>query len=108
VTPPYGYGQQPYYGAPPQPQNNTLGLVGMILGIVSIPLALCCTFMGIPLGIAAVVLGILGKQKADRGLANNRGQAIAGLACGAAGIALSVLWIILSVALNVGTMGYTY
>ena len=107
MTPPYGYGTQPYYGPPQNPQNNTLGLVGMILGIVSIPLVFCC-YLGAPLGIAAIVLGIMGKQKADQGLANNRGQAIAGLACGAGAVALSLLWIILTVALNVGTMGYTY
>jgi hypothetical protein len=54
----------------------------MILGIAAIPLV-CCFFIGIPLGIAATVLGFLGKRKAEQGLATNRGQALAGLICGA-------------------------
>ncbi|TDB99485.1 DUF4190 domain-containing protein [Micromonospora fluostatini] len=109
---PYGqpdpYGQQPGYGAPtypnagyPQPagQNNTLGLLAMILGIASIPLA--CCYMGIPLGIAGLVLGFLGKQKADQGQAANGGQAKAGLICGGIGIVLGILQIIAIVVLNV-------
>ncbi|MER7890431.1 hypothetical protein ABTX15_11455 [Micromonospora sp. NPDC094482] len=96
--------QQPYGGAPTYPnagypqaqgQNNTLGLVSMILGIASIPLA-CCLFLGIPAGIAAVVTGYLGKQKADQGLANNAGQAKAGLICGAVGAGLGILVLILN------------
>ncbi|MCM0674745.1 DUF4190 domain-containing protein [Micromonospora phytophila] len=108
------YGQQPYqdpYGQqahnappmypnagypPPQGQQNTLGLVSMILGIVSIPMV--CCYLGIPLGIAAVVTGWLGKQKADQGLANNSGQALAGLICGAIGALLGVLQIVLLLA----------
>jgi hypothetical protein len=90
--PPYGqYGQQPQYG--PQP-NNTQGLVGMILGIVAIPL-LCCFYLGIPVGIAGAVLGFLGKQKADAGLANNRGQALAGLICGGVAAVLGVSLLVL-------------
>ncbi|MGN9802411.1 DUF4190 domain-containing protein [Micromonospora sp. L32] len=111
---PYGapgqpYGQQPYqdpygqqpYGMPaypnagypqPQGQQNTLGLVSMILGIVSIPMV--CCYLGIPLGIAAVVTGWLGRQKAAQGLASNGGQALAGLICGGIGLALGLLQIV--------------
>ncbi|MER7420429.1 DUF4190 domain-containing protein [Micromonospora peucetia] len=106
------YGQQPYqdpYGqqAYPPPmypnagfaakgpgqQQNTLGLVSMILGIASIPLV--CCYLGIPLGIGALVTGWLGKQKAAQGLADNNGQALAGLICGAIGVVLGLLQIIL-------------
>ncbi|MEV4492310.1 hypothetical protein AB0K04_19595 [Micromonospora coxensis] len=105
---PYGQQQQPY-GAPTYPnagypqaggQQNTLGLVSMILGIAAIPM-LCCFFTGIPLGIAAVITGWLGKQKADQGLASNGGQAKAGLICGAVAIGLGLLLIILNVVANV-------
>ncbi|MCG5462210.1 hypothetical protein AB0K35_05700 [Micromonospora sp. NPDC053740] len=102
--------QQPPYGASPtypnagypqaQGQNNTLGLVALILGIASIPLA-CCAILGIPVGIGALVTGYLGKQKADQGQASNAGQAKAGLICGAVGVALGIISIILSVVLNV-------
>jgi hypothetical protein len=88
---------QPGYGPPAQSgQNNTLGLVSMILGIVAIP-TICCFYLGVPLGIAAIVLGYLGKQKAEQGLASNRGQAMAGLICGAVAVGLAILLIILSV-----------
>jgi len=117
--PPYGqqpsgppFGQQPYqdpYGQPAYPppmypgagftgkgpgqQQNTLGLVSMILGIASIPLV--CCYLGIPLGISALVTGWLGKQKAAQGLADNNGQAIAGLICGAIGVVVGLLQIFL-------------
>jgi hypothetical protein len=62
----------------------------MIIGIISLPLALCCGWFGVVPGIAAAVLGFLGKQKADQGLANNRGQAMAGLICGIIAVVLSI------------------
>jgi hypothetical protein len=85
-------------GAPPQ-QNNTLGLVGMILGIVSIPL-FCCPFGGFFAGVAGIVLGILGMKKAGTGEAGNRGQALAGVICGAVGIVASIVWLFVSLSLN--------
>ncbi|MEV0896191.1 DUF4190 domain-containing protein [Actinoplanes sp. NPDC049802] len=90
----------PFHGEPggmsPSASDNSQGLIAMILGIVSIP-ALCCFYLGVPLALAAIVLGFLGKQKADRGLAGNRGQAVAGIACGIATLALAVVFVILSV-----------
>lgn len=100
--------QQPYGAAPtypnagypqPQGQQNTLGLVSMILGIASIPLV-CCLYLGIPVGIAAVITGYLGRQKAAQGLATNDGQAKAGLICGAIAAILGIVLIILAVVGN--------
>ncbi|MFI6783518.1 DUF4190 domain-containing protein [Micromonospora sp. NPDC050276] len=106
---PYGQ-QQPPYGAGPtypnagypqaQGQNNTLGLVSMILGIASIPLV-CCLYLGIPVGIAGIVTGYLAKQKVAQGQASNAGQAKAGLICGAVGVGLGILALILSVVAQV-------
>ncbi|MGW5559351.1 DUF4190 domain-containing protein [Micromonospora sp. NPDC003944] len=102
--------QQPQYGGGPtypnagypqaQGQNNTLGLVSMILGIASIPLV-CCLYLGIPVGIAGIVTGYLAKQKVAQGQANNAGQAKAGLICGAVGVGLGILLLILSVVAQV-------
>ena len=92
-------------GAPASAPNNTFGLVSMILGIAAIPLV-CCCYIGVPLGIAAGVLGFMGKQKADQGLATNRGMAMAGLICGAVAIVLGILFVILAVVLNVALPGY--
>jgi hypothetical protein len=109
---PYGqqaYPAQQYPGAYGQPtgQNNTQGLVGMILGIVAIPFALCCSIVGIALGIAAAVLGFMGKAKADQGLASNRGQAMAGLICGISAVVLGIISIVISLVWNVGGFNTT-
>jgi len=82
------------YGPPAQPPNNTLGLISLITGIASIPLV-CCWPLGLAAGIAGVVLGHLGKQKAAQGLANNLGQAKAGFICGIIGSVLAILSLIL-------------
>lgn len=89
--------------APSGAPNNTLGLIALIAGIAAIPL-LCCFYLGIPVGVAAIVLGYLGKQKADQGLANNRGQAQAGLICGAVAVGLGLLLLIFAVGLNLFTL----
>jgi hypothetical protein len=93
----------PGYGAPmapPPQQNNNLGLTAMILGIISIPFAACCAFVGFFLGVAGLVLGILGMKKAGAGEANNRGQALTGVICGAIGLVLSIGSVIAVLTLN--------
>jgi len=92
----------PYPPVPPAPgpgaaPNNTLGLVALILGIAAIPLV-CCFWLGVPVGIAAAVLGFIGKGKAERGEATNRGQALAGMICGIAAVALGILSVIATLA----------
>jgi Domain of unknown function (DUF4190) len=67
------------------PHDNRAGLLALILGIASIPL-LFCYVLGLPAGVAAIVLGIVGKRRADRGAATNPGQAIAGIVTGAVGV----------------------
>jgi hypothetical protein len=76
-------------GSPP---NNTLGLISLILGIISVVVA-CCGG-GVIFGVIAAVLGHLGKQKADKGEANNKGQANAGFVLGIIGAAISLIVII--------------
>lgn len=97
-TPPPYYGPPPgsYPGGPAAPQN-TQGLVGMILGIAAIPLVCCCG-LGVPAGIAGAIVSWFGLQKANQGLATNRGQAMAGLICGGIAAGLGIIsWIILFV-----------
>jgi hypothetical protein len=91
------------YGAPSQ-QNNTMGLLSLILGIISIFPGVCCAFLGVLVGIAAVVLGILGMRKATAGQASNRGQALAGLICGSIGLVLSIGSSIAGVAMNLSNL----
>ncbi|MCD9876771.1 DUF4190 domain-containing protein [Streptomyces guryensis] len=99
---PGGYGYPAYpqgYGWPgmqPFPQNG-MGTAAMVLGILS-----CCMFcvygiVSLVLGVLAVVFGVKGKQRADRGEATNRGQAQAGFITGIVGIVLGVAVIVLMV-----------
>jgi hypothetical protein len=81
------------------------GQLSMIFGILAIPLVFCC-YLGAPLGIAAIILGIIGVQKAGAMAAaqgqavTGKGMAIAGIVCGAAALVLMLAVIILGVGLN--------
>jgi uncharacterized membrane protein len=80
-------------GPPPGGNQNTQGLVGMIVGIVAIPLG-CCAWIGMVVGIVGLIFSWLGLQKASSGLATNRGQAIAGLICSAVAIVFGLVMLI--------------
>ncbi|WP_327370139.1 DUF4190 domain-containing protein [Streptomyces sp. NBC_01217] len=82
-----GYGQAPWGG--PSPANG-LGTAAMVLGILAV--ALFCIY-GIPsliLGALALIFGILGRKRVQRGEATNSGQALAGIIMGSIGIVFGV------------------
>ncbi|HEV3495715.1 MAG TPA: DUF4190 domain-containing protein [Actinomycetes bacterium] len=89
-------GQGPSGGYPPtgypaaRPRRNGMGTTALVLGVVALTLVLLLLFspLGAFLGLLAVLFGILGLMRANRGEADNRGQAVAGLVTG--GIALLV------------------
>ncbi|MER5210802.1 DUF4190 domain-containing protein [Streptomyces sp. NPDC002838] len=95
-TGPGGYGYPSYppgYGWPgmPAPPQNGMGTAAMVLGILS-----CCLFclygvLSLALGILAVVLGIKGRKRVQRGEATNHSQAQAGLITGIIGIVLGLI-----------------
>ncbi|MFF9343528.1 MULTISPECIES: DUF4190 domain-containing protein [unclassified Streptomyces] len=100
---PYGY--PPAHPSPygPMPgQYNGMGTAGMVLGIIGTCLF---WFYGVPsivLGVLALVFGVLGRKRANRGEASNGGVATAGIVLGivstvlgAAVIAL-VVWAVTS------------
>lgn len=86
-----GYAAPPGYPymSPPVASGNQFGLLSMIFGIVSIPFTLCCT-LGLPLGVAGVVLGVLAVRTPNPMRPADRSQGIAGLACGGVAILLTV------------------
>ncbi len=98
--PQYGheYAPPPAYPAyqAPSTRGNTFGLLSMIFGIVAFPM-ICCFNAGIAVGIAAVVLGVIGTGKASRGEANNKAMSIAGIACGAVAAAIGLVILIITV-----------
>jgi hypothetical protein len=97
--PPGGYpppdqapaGGYPTAGYPAaRPRRNGMGTTALVLGVVALTLVVLLLFspLGAFLGLLAVLFGILGLMRANRGEADNRGQAVAGLVTG--GIALLV------------------
>jgi hypothetical protein len=79
------------YASPAGPQQSQgLAIGALVCGIISI-VSVCVWFLSIPLGIVAVILGIVGKGKAQRGEAGGQGLAKAGLTLGAIGVVLSLV-----------------
>ena len=66
-----------YGAAPPAPQNG-MGTAALVLGIVGLVFSVLFFPLGFVLAAIGLVLGILGLKRAKRGLATNRGMALAG------------------------------
>ena len=86
-TPPAGY---PTPGAN-KPQGLAIG--ALICGILSLvtALAVCLWFLSIPLGVVAIILGVMAGGKAKRGEAGGAGLAKTGMILGIVGIVLSIV-----------------
>ncbi|MFJ5264592.1 DUF4190 domain-containing protein [Streptomyces sp. NPDC088387] len=82
-APPVGYPQTPGYGMPAQPSNG-MGTTGLVLGIIGVVCSVTffLWFFGVILGILAIIFGAIGRGRANRGEATNKGAATAGLVCG--------------------------
>lgn len=100
--PPGGYPPPPtgYPPAPPQPYagygaplgtapKNGMGIAALVAGLLSLPAAFTI-FGGFVLGVAAIILGILGYRRAKAGEATNGGLATGGIVLGALGIIVSI------------------
>jgi hypothetical protein len=103
AAPPVGYPQAPGYGMPVQPRNG-MGTSGLVLGIIGVVCSLTffLWFFGVILGILAIIFGAIGRGRANRGEANNKGAATAGLVCG---IVACVILPLLGVLLFASIMG---
>jgi hypothetical protein len=89
--------------APPKPAADPAWpVVSLICGVLSIPLVFCAP-VGIVLGVAAVVFGVLGLHPRTRGSGRQRGLGLAGLICGVAGVLISVTVIVLVATLESGS-----
>ncbi len=82
-APPAAYPQGPGYAMPAQPSNG-MGTTGLVLGIIGLVCSLTffLWFFGVILGILGIIFGAIGRGKANRGEATNKGAATAGLVCG--------------------------
>jgi len=94
---------QPMPGPPPPPQGWTAGgpaqttdtkaVVSLVLGILSLVATFC--WLGLPLGIPAIVFGTLAHRDIRRsdGMAGGRGMATTGIVLGALGSLVFVGWV---------------
>ncbi|MEU3890080.1 DUF4190 domain-containing protein [Streptomyces sp. NPDC029041] len=103
AAPPVGYPQAPGYGVPAQPSNG-MGTTGLVLGIIGVvcSVTFIMWFFGVILGILAIIFGAIGRGRATRGEATNKGAATAGLVCG---IIATVILPLLGFLLFAGIMG---
>ncbi|GLP71686.1 putative membrane protein [Streptomyces sp. SAI-126] len=96
--PTYPQGPQGYGGwAPPMPPQNGMGVAAMVLGILSCALFCMYGILSLVLGVLAIVFGIKGRKRAERGEATNHGQAQAGFIMGIIGTILGIAVIVLLV-----------
>ena len=71
-----------------------MGTTALVLAIVG--LVTCWSVLGgIVFGVAAIILGFLGRGRAARGEADNGGIATAGIALGSVAIAASVAFVVI-------------
>jgi hypothetical protein len=81
--------------AGPLAPKNGFGIAALVLAVVGL-LSVATVFAPIALGVVAVILGLLGRARAKRGIADNGGVAIAGIVLGAlavvVGLAFIAIW----------------
>jgi hypothetical protein len=72
-----------------------LGIAGLILGIIAIPLAIlgCTSVLGLVLGVAGVILSAVGLSQATKSN-GTRGLPTAGLVVSILGTAIALMWIL--------------
>lgn len=98
-TPPPGGGFMPAPAAPAAGQGAglVLGILGLVVGILSIPLFLV-PFLDFILGGGGVVLGIFARRQGSRGL--GLAALILGIVGASIGVIFTVLWVIGAVVSN--------
>ena len=78
-------------------KTNVLGIVSLVLGILSVLGLCCCTYLGVPLGIAAAITGFISNSK------EKNTMAIVGLVLGIIGTVLCIAYIILVAVAGLGS-----
>lgn len=78
----------------PPPVTNGLATTALVLGVLAMSLALnpVLFILAVPVGLAALTLGVLGTGRASE-LGLGKGQAIAGAITGGLATVLGLLWI---------------
>ncbi|HYI37034.1 MAG TPA: DUF4190 domain-containing protein [Thermoleophilaceae bacterium] len=105
-SPPGPPQQQGWYQPPPQ-SNNDMAVVALCLSLGSLGILVVGTpftfgfslLVSGPLAIGGLVVGVIARQKADRGEAGGRGMAQAAFVLGIVSLVLHVVAVVLGVAL---------
>jgi uncharacterized membrane protein HdeD (DUF308 family) len=71
--------------------SNGLAIGALVVGILAIPGA-CCCYSSIPLGIAAIIMGVIAMNKAKESphTHGGKGLALGGLVCGIIGLVMTL------------------
>jgi hypothetical protein len=96
---PIGYGGPPPYPVPYDPyqvyqassyHTNGLAIASLITAIAGIPLSFLC-YLGLPLAVAGIVLGIVSLTQINQAHQQGRGLAIAGIVIGSVTVTLLLI-----------------
>jgi hypothetical protein len=90
---PYHPGHPPHYAQPqPVAPKNGLGIAALVLAVAGL-LSVATVVAPILLGAVAVVIGVVGRGRVKRGIADNGGVAIAGIVLGGLAIVVGLAFI---------------
>jgi hypothetical protein len=99
--PPGPPGQQPGhgYGTPPAGTNNK-AVIALVLGIVGLPLSVCCSVLGL-VGVPAIILGRTARREiaASGGTQSGDGMARWGFVLGVVDVVIGVAFFVLGIVL---------
>ena len=84
-----------YNEVPQQQEEKGLSIAAMVIGIVSLVLSCCISYVPIATSIVAIILAAVSLAKKKGG----KGMAVAGLVCGIIALILSVLMAVFSAAI---------
>ena len=82
--------------------SDAFAIASLVLGIVSLVFSWCCVGFT---GIAAIVFGVLALNKVKAGTGGRRGFALAGIILGAIAVVVYIIFIIIGVSSNIGSIG---
>ncbi|MGW0521501.1 MmpS family transport accessory protein [Crossiella sp. NPDC003009] len=85
---------QSYQQTQVEQPSNGLGITGFVLGLVGLLLS-WIPFIGViawPLVILGLIFSVIGLIRVNKGRANNKGMAIAGIAVSAIGLLVCIAW----------------
>jgi len=82
-----------------------MGTAALVLGVLALVLAVLIVFsaLAVPLGLLAAILGVVGLSRVNRGEADNRGEAVAGIVTGLLALVIGVVFVV-----SIGTFFTTH